>query len=265
MAVAGLFGMAVGSFGTVVAWRVPRGASVVSPGSACIHCDEPVPPWLNVPVLAWLALRGRARCCGEPIPAGYPLIEAGTAGLWVLLTAVVEPAWVLAAVLPFAAGAVCVTAIDLVHYRIPHLITRVMSVLAVAATVLVAFAVDEPRAGLGWTALWVPLVCGFAASGLLWLIRMAVPDGMGWGDVRFAFPVGAVSATAGGPGAAVVAMAVAFFSASLVGVTVVAVRAGRGHRGREARRVPFGPFLAAGALVAAVWGASWWAAYADLL
>ena len=265
LAVAGLFGLAVGSFCTVVVWRVPRGASVVSPSSACPHCGTPVPHWLNVPVLAWLVTRGRARCCGASIPVSYPLIEAGTAALWVLLALAVEPAWVLAAVLPFAAGAVCVTAIDLAHYRIPDPITRVLAVLAVAATVLIAFAVDEPPAGPGWTALWVPPACGLAAAGLLWLIRRAVPDGMGGGDVRFAFPVGVVSAAAGGAGSAVVAMAVAFVSASLVGVVLVAMRAGRGHRGREARRVPFGPFLAAGALVAAVWGASWWAAYADLL
>ena len=224
-----------------------------------------MPHWLNVPVLAWLVIMGRARCCGAPIPVSYPLIEAGTAVLWVLLALAVEPVWVLAAVLPFAAGAVCVTAIDLAHYRIPDPITSVLAVLAGAAAVLIVLVVDEPPAGAGWTALWAPFACGLAAAGLLWLIRRAVPDGMGRGDVRFAFPVGVVSAAAGGAGAAVVAMAVAFVSASLVGVAVVAMRAGRGRRGREARRVPFGPFLAAGTLVASVWGASWWAAYADLL
>ena len=261
----GIFGLAFGSFCTVVVWRVPRGESVVSPGSACVHCGVPVPPWLNVPVLAWLLLRGRARCCGEKIPALNPIVEAGTAVLWALMAVAVEPAWLLVAVLPFAAGAVCVTAIDLAHYRIPISITRVLSVLAMAAALLIAYRVDEPPAGLGWAALWVPPACGAAASAALWALRRLVPQGMGRGDVLFAFPVGVVAATTAGAGAALVAMAVAFASASVVGVTVVVVRARRGQRGRAARRVPFGPHLALGALVAVVWGASWWNAYADLL
>ena len=265
MVSAGLFGLAFGSFCTVVVWRVPRGESVVSPGSACIHCGVTVPPWLNVPVLGWLALRGRARCCGERIPAGYPVIETGTAAIWAFMAVVVEPAWLLAAVLPFAAGAVCVTAIDLVHYRIPVSITRVLSVAALAAVVLIAYLVDEPPAGSGWTALWVPPACGAAASSALCVLRRLVPEGMGRGDVLFAFPVGVVAATTAGAGATLVAMAVAFGSASVVGVTVVVFRARRGRRGREARRMPFGPHLALGALVAVVWGASWWSAYADLL
>ena len=181
------------------------------------------------------------------------------------MAVVVEPAWLLAAVLPFAAGAVCVSAIDLVHYRIPVSITRVLSVAALAAAVLIAYLVDEPPAGSGWDALWVPPACGAAVSAALWVLRRLVPEGMGRGDVLFAFPVGVVAATTAGAGAALVAMAVAFGSASVVGVTVVVFRARRGRRGREARRMPFGPHLALGALVAVVWGASWWSAYADLL
>ena len=263
-ALAGVFGLVVGSFCTVVVWRVPRGESVVSPASACPHCGAPVPPWLNVPVLAWLALRGRARCCGAAISVRYPLVEASVAVLWVLLAATTQPAWLLAVVLPFAAGAVCVTAIDLDCYRIPHPISATLAVCAVAGAAVVAVAVDDPPAGSGWSALWVPLACGAAATALLWTLRFLWPGSMGGGDVYFVFSVIAVPVAAAGPGAALVAAMTALMSASVAGVAVVAVRARQGRRTPEDRRIPFGPFLALGALVAAIWGAPLWSTYTNL-
>ena len=260
-AVAGLFGLVVGSFCTVVIWRVPRGESVVAPASACPHCGVPVPPWLNVPVFAWLALRGRARCCAEAISVRYPLVEASVAVLWALLAVALQPAWLLAVALPFAAGAVCVTVIDLDCYRIPHPISVSLAVLAAVGTVVVAVAVDDPPAGAGWTALWAPLACGAGATAFLWTLRRLWPGSMGGGDVYFVFSVVAVPAAAAGPGAALVGVMAALVSASLVGVVLVAVRARQGRRTAEDRRIPFGPFLALGALFGTLWGAPLWSAY----
>ena len=79
IAVAGLFGLIVGSFLNVVAHRLPRGTSLVKPRSACPECGTPVRPYDNVPVLSWLLLRGRCRDCDTRIDARYPLVEAGTA------------------------------------------------------------------------------------------------------------------------------------------------------------------------------------------
>ncbi|HEV2814414.1 MAG TPA: prepilin peptidase, partial [Solirubrobacteraceae bacterium] len=88
IAVAGLFGLIVGSFLNVVTHRLPRGASLVTPRSACPGCGVPVRPYDNVPVLSWLLLRGRCRDCHTPISARYPLVEAGTAALWLAVVAV---------------------------------------------------------------------------------------------------------------------------------------------------------------------------------
>lgn len=110
MAVAAVFGLAVGSFCAAAAWRLPRGMSLTSPGSACPHCGTPIPWRWNIPVAGWLLLRGRARCCGERISALYPVTEAATGTVWALLAAITQPVWLLAVLLPVSAAAVCVTA-----------------------------------------------------------------------------------------------------------------------------------------------------------
>src|SRR5229473_563903 len=78
---AALGGLVVGSFLNVVAYRLPLGQSLVSPGSRCPHCGAPVKPYDNVPVIGWLLLRGRCRGCSEPISARYPIVEALAAAL----------------------------------------------------------------------------------------------------------------------------------------------------------------------------------------
>ena len=80
-----VLGLALGSFLNVVVWRVPRGESVVRPPSACPGCGTAIKARDNVPVLSWLVLRGRCRSCGTPISRRYPLVEAGTAVLFVVM------------------------------------------------------------------------------------------------------------------------------------------------------------------------------------
>lgn len=110
MAVAAVFGLAVGSFCAAAAWRLPRGMSLTSPGSACPHCGTPIPWRWNVPVVGWLMLRGRARCCDQRISVLYPAVELVTGGLWALLAAVTQTVWLLAMLLPVSAAAVCAAA-----------------------------------------------------------------------------------------------------------------------------------------------------------
>jgi hypothetical protein len=79
MLVFACFGALIGSFLNVVLWRVPRGESIVSPGSHCPHCETPLRPYELIPIVSWVALRGRCRTCHEPIAFRYPLVELVTA------------------------------------------------------------------------------------------------------------------------------------------------------------------------------------------
>src|SRR5918996_6023814 len=90
-ALAGVFGLLLGSFLNVVSYRLPRGESLSMPASRCPGCGTPIKPYDNVPVLSWLLLRGRCRSCGERIAWRYPLVELGTALLLALTVVVIGP------------------------------------------------------------------------------------------------------------------------------------------------------------------------------
>ena len=259
-------GLAMGSFCNVVIHRLPAGESVVRPiRSGCPACGAPVRALNNLPVLSWLALKGRARCCGAAISPMYPLVEVAVAALFALIGARVVPWELLLVVLPFAAGAVCVTVLDVVHYRIPHALSATLAVLAVAGAVFVAISVEPPPAGEGWVAFVVPVACGLAAWAGLYLLHTIIPKGMGGGDANLAFSVGVVVAASVGPAAVLVAVFAAAAAAAVIGLVVLAVRAFASAGGPVDRRIPFGPFLALGALVAVLWGEWLWDAYRELL
>ncbi len=135
----GLLGLAVGSFLNVVIHRVPRDESLVRPGSHCPHCGCAVRARHNVPVLGWLLLRGRCADCRAPISVRYPLVEAGTAALFVAVAVRFGFSWELPAYLYLAAIAIALTAIDLDVMRLPDAI--VLPSYLVAAALLVPVAV----------------------------------------------------------------------------------------------------------------------------
>src|SRR5438046_1890625 len=120
---AALGGLIGGSFINVVAHRVPRGESVVSPGSRCPECGTPIKPYDNVPVLGWLLLRGRCRACGAAISPRYPLVEALTAALAVSVVLVKHTAVSIALGETLVAVLVTVSLIDLDYRLIPNKIT----------------------------------------------------------------------------------------------------------------------------------------------
>jgi leader peptidase (prepilin peptidase)/N-methyltransferase len=224
-------GAVFGSFLNVVAYRLPRGESLSRPRSRCPRCETPIRPYDNVPVLSWIALRGRCRSCGERIPARYPLVEAGTAALCasvVIAKGADEDALLgLALVLLL----VPVTLIDLDHRIIPN---KLMLVGAIVAPALVlATAPDD---------LVEHLVAGVAAGGFFLLAVLAYPRGMGMGDVKLAAVLGLFLGRAVGP-----AVFIALITGTLVGAAVIARKGAR--EGRKTA-VPFGPFLALGAVVA---------------
>lgn len=221
--VAGVLGLAIGSFLNVVIHRLPRGESLSKPRSRCPGCGTQIRARDNVPLLSWLALRGRCRDCGEPISPRYPLVEALTAALCVavvLAQGADRDAWLG---LAFVLLLVPIAFIDLDHRIIPNTLTALGAVVAV---VLVATLQTHD--------LVEHLIAGVAAGGFLLVAAIAYPAGMGMGDVKLAGVMGFFLGRAVGP-----AMLIALVAGALVGIVVI-----RRH-GRKAG-VPFGPFLAFG-------------------
>jgi leader peptidase (prepilin peptidase)/N-methyltransferase len=238
-------GLAIGSFLNVVAWRLPRGESLVAPGSHCPGCAAPVRPRDNVPVVSWLLLKGRCRDCGTGIAARYPLVESATAVLWIAVVAAKwgDPAQI-ALGLALVTLMVPVVLIDLEHRLIPNRLTAPFAVLAVAL-------------GLVLDPGFVPeqLVAGTAAGGFFLLAALAHPRGMGMGDVKLAAVMGLYLGRAVAP-----AIFLGLIAGVLVGAAIIA-RVGASEGRRTA--VPFGPFLALGAIAALFAGVPVMDAYLD--
>ena len=234
-ALAGAFGLIIGSFLNVVAYRLPRGESVVFPGSHCPSCDTAIKPYDNVPVLSWLVLRGRCRSCHRAISARYPIVEAVTAGLLVavvLAKGADSDAWLG---LAFVVLLVPVTLIDLDHRIIPNTLMLIGTVVSVAILLL-----TDPGA------LTEHLIAGAAAGGFLLVAALAYPGGMGMGDVKLAFVMGLFLGRNVAPG-----LLAGFLLGSIVGGAIMAKK---GVKAGRKTKVPFGPFLALGGLVGLFFG-----------
>lgn len=244
VAIAALAGLLVGSFLNVVVYRLPRGESLLRPASRCPACGAAVKPYDNVPVLSWLLLRARCRACGERIPARYPLVELATAALYAAVVIARDDAGGIALGLILVTALVPIVLIDLEHRLIPNLITGPAAVLALAA----GLALD-----LDFVA--EQLIAGAAAGGFFLLAALAHPKGMGMGDVKLAGLIGLCLGRAVAP-----SLLVALVAGVLIGGVIVA-RVGA-RQGRKTA-VPFGPFLALGALVGLFAGDAMIDAYQD--
>jgi leader peptidase (prepilin peptidase) / N-methyltransferase len=222
-------GAAIGSFLNVVIHRLPRGESIVRPRSRCPGCGAVVRARDNVPLLSWLALRGRCRDCGERISARYLAVELLTAAAFVAVVAVrgIHPE--LLALLPFTAMLVAVAFIDLEHRIVPNRILLPVAVWGLLSAALLTPA-ELPELLIG----------GAAAFLLLLVAALAYPAGMGMGDVKLAGVMGLYLGVAVAP-----ALLAAFTLGSLVGLAILARE---GPKGRK-RGVPFAPFLALGGLI----------------
>lgn len=210
---AGLLGAVIGSFLNVVAHRVPRGESLVSPASRCPECGVPVKPYDNIPVVSWLLLRGRCRNCGTPISPRYPLVELATTLAFAAVVAVRGFDDDLVLALPFVAALIALAAIDFDHKLLPNKIVYPLAAWGVIATLLV----DRDD-------LVENLIGGAGAFTFLLVAVIAYPRGMGMGDVKLA---GAMGFYLGLP--VIPALLMAFLSGSLVGVAIL-VREGAADR-----------------------------------
>ena len=241
-AVCGLLGLAVGSFLNVVIYRVPRKESVVRPRSRCPGCGTQLAERDNIPIVSWVLLRGHCRTCGDPISARYPLVELTTAALFVAAALRFGLDWVLPAYLVFFAALVAITFIDLELYIIPNRVLYPAVFISIPLLVLAAAAQSEwgnlERAVIGAVVAWVFFL----------VLHLVSPRGMGFGDVRLSFLLGLFL---GWLDLRHVFLGVffGFLLGSIVGVALMILR----RRGRK-DHIPFGPFLAVGAIVAVLAG-----------
>jgi len=242
----GLLGLAVGSFLNVVVWRVPRGESVVAPPSACPRCGHQIRARDNVPVVSWLLLRARCRDCGEPISSRYPLVEAVTGAGFVAVTWWAGFSWSLPALLYLVAISVALTLIDLDSQRLPDAIVLPSYVVV---SLLLAVAAWSPGGSSDWGSLVRALVGGGAMFVVYFVLVLIYPGGMGFGDVKLAGVLGLYLAGAGWS-ALIVGWFAAFVLGGVFAVALLAVR----RAGRKTR-VPFGPWMLAGAWCGLVLGA----------
>lgn len=247
---AGLFGTLFGSFMNVCISRMPEDRSVVWPGSACPVCGTAIRPYDNVPILAWLWLGGKCRDCKTPISVLYPTIEALFGVLAVLLFRRVIPdlalldtahlvAWAWYLWLLFAL--VALTFIDLKHQIIPDPFSIYSVPIGVGGAALLQW-LGYPD-GLTWQQSAVGAAAGgtvlLPLLGIYWVFRREA--GMGWGDPKLLALLGAYFGVYAVIGPILI---VAATVGSVVGVAIALIR-------RRSLRIalPFGPFLAVGAIV----------------
>ena len=244
VAYAAVFGLLIGSFLNVVVWRVPRGESLVSPPSRCPRCETPIKPYDNIPVVSWMLLRGRCRSCGEGISARYPLVELATGVLFGALAARIGFEWSLPAYLYFGAICVALALIDLDSKRLPNVITLpsyVVGIVLLGGAALLSGDLDPLVRGLiGMAALY----------GIYFLLVLAYPAGMGFGDVKLAGVLGLYLAYLGWP-EWFTGWLLGFLLGGVFGVVAILVR-----RASRKTQVPYGPFMIAGALLAVFAGAA---------
>ncbi len=241
LVVVGLFGLAIGSFLNVVIARIPAGRSLVHPASACPGCSAPLVWYDNIPLLSYLALRGRCRTCAMRISLRYPIVEALTAALLILAYVALGPSVDFLVALVLLPALVAMTAIDLDHQMIPDVITL--------PGIPLGFVLNVTTGRQSWVESFIGIVIG---GGLFLVIILVSRGGMGGGDMKLGAMLGAFLGWK--------ALAVALFVAIVLGGVIGATLLLTGLRGRK-DPIPFGPFLAAGGAMALVWGEQifgWW-------
>jgi leader peptidase (prepilin peptidase)/N-methyltransferase len=234
----GVVGLLIGSFLNVCIYRLPRGESVVWPASHCGGCGRNLAWYENVPLLSWMTLRGRCRTCGESISVMYPAVEAVTGAVFLLAPVAFGWTPLLVVRLFFACAMIVLFAIDLRHRILPNVITLPGVVVGLICSVFLPPGLQSALLGaaIGGGAL-------FAIAETYYRIRGI--DGLGMGDVKM---LGMIGAFLGWP-QMLVTLVVASSLGSIVGAGVIVSR-----RGGMQAALPFGTFLAIGALVAAVGG-----------
>ncbi len=232
--VVGTLGALIGSFLNVCIFRLPRGESIIWPGSHCPACAHPIEFYDNIPLLSYLWLGGRCRACRAPISIRYPLVEAANALGYLTILWNFGPSWTAALYALLFSGLVVVTGTDLTHKMIPNVITLPGMVVGLlgAVTVLPVGVINS--------------VLGLAmGGGILWLLAWLSPylfgkEGMGGGDIKLLAMIGAFL----GWKPALLTIMIGSLTGSIIGISLIALRIIK-----RDDYIPFGPFLVLGALL----------------
>ena len=240
LAILALLGLAVGSFLNVCIHRLPRDQSLNSPPSRCPACEYRLRWFDNVPVLSYVLLGGRCRKCRTWISIRYPIVELITMALFLVHGAVFGWSALLVPRLAFACAMVVLFAIDLEHQLLPNVITLPGIVVGLIASAVLPPGIVDALIGV------------LIGGGVLWLIgeayfRYSGHEGMGGGDVKMLAMIGAFL----GWKLVLVTLVLSSIAGSVIGLLVIAVR-----RGGMKYALPYGTFLALGALVASLAGES---------
>ena len=242
--VAALFGLVVGSFLNVVIHRVPLRESIVFPASHCPNCEARIQAYDNVPVLSYLLLRGRCRDCKERIPISYPVVEAATSALFGAAVYAFGIGFKLFAALVFILVLVSLAGMDYEHRLLPNVIVGPATVLGF---VLSAFLRPD------WW--WIYPLAALILAGVLFLLAIIYPGGMGMGDVKMGGMLGVFL----GPYAAL-----AVFLGALTGAIAGGILMATGKMSRRTA-LPFGIFMSFGGLVTLFVGPELWRYYLNLV
>lgn len=236
-----IFGAVVGSFLNVCICRLPRDESIVFPPSHCPKCDFKIPFYDNIPIFSYLILRGKCRSCDLPISVQYPLVELVNALLTLFLFMKFGASLTFLVLFIFCSALVVITFIDLEHQIIPDVISLPGIPLGFISSFFISDLYHEGML-LGWKSSLIGIVVG---GGSLWLVAtgyelLTRKEGMGGGDIKLLAMMGAFL---GWP-----AIPFVIFTSSLIG-SVIGVTVMLIQKKDSKLAIPFGPFLALGAVL----------------
>ncbi|MDI6815577.1 MAG: prepilin peptidase [Actinomycetota bacterium] len=250
-----IFGLIIGSFLNVCAYRIPRNESIAYPPSHCPACGSDVKAIDNIPVISYLLLRGRCRGCRENISLKYPAIELLTGVLWVASYYSFGLRMELPYALFFITTLILLSAIDLDTKTIPNKILLPAMALSVLLLLLYFAGLKTPPIVANMEATGA-IIGFFAGGGFLYVVAMLAPlifkkEAMGGGDIKLAAFMGLYLG-----GYVMLALFIGFFLGAVVGVILISKNRESGQE-----MIPFGPFLAAGSIITLFFGPQMWHAY----
>ncbi len=246
-AAAAVFGLVIGSFLNVCIYRIPRNLSIIFPSSRCPACNNEIRAWDNIPVVSYLLLGGKCRNCRTKISLRYPLVEALNAFLYAAVVWRYGIGWISVIFAVLCSSLVVITFIDLDFQIIPDRITLAGIPIGLLAGSLILPDPFMRAASLGYVASFIGALSGFLFFFLIAELsyRLLKQEGMGGGDVKMMSMVGAFM----GWKAVLLTTFMGSLAGSLIGIFLMIVK-GRGRRAK----IPFGPFLALGALITLFFG-----------
>ncbi len=239
-------GLMIGSFLNVVIYRVPRNESIVHPPSHCPGCGRPIRAYQNIPVLSWLLLKGRCASCSQPISIQYPFVELLTGCLFLAVYLRYGLSFKTAVYLPFTAILIALSVIDYQTKLLPDVMTLPTAIIAAMLSMLTL----HPAMEAVWeiTPLRATLGILFGAGPLAlvaWVYYlMTHREGLGIGDIKLMIATGALL----GPAPAFLTIFIGAVSGTILSLPLLFSRSENRYR-----QIPFGPFLAFGAWISAMW------------